>query len=134
MLHKRRSFTVPVSQGTEAMCTEKGHSAADRFGKCLCCGAKIMSHASLEGGPLDGEVVLSSLLEPFGRMNYIAIGDSKYFYDAAGEPGDDPRRFVFRGEQHDRVFPVERLATDDNHPTAAQTVESFKHLRNTRTE
>jgi hypothetical protein len=82
MLHKRRSFTVPVSQGTATMCAEKGHSATDRFGKCLCCGAKVAPHG---------------LSAP-----------------------NTPR------------WPSE--AASEHHPTAAQTVESFKHLRNTRTE
>lgn len=47
MQYQRRSFTIAVSDGGYgAMCLEKGHSAADSRGRCLCCGAKIVEAES----------------------------------------------------------------------------------------
>lgn len=51
MLYARRSFTLPVSEGNRSMCDEKGHSAKDAHGRCLCCGDKI--------GPSMAETVAS---------------------------------------------------------------------------
>ncbi len=41
MLYQKRSFTVPATGGNGSMCAEKGHSATDSKGRCLCCGEKI---------------------------------------------------------------------------------------------
>jgi hypothetical protein len=42
MMYNRPSFQVPVSNGTSAMCAEKGHSTADSRGNCLCCGQPVI--------------------------------------------------------------------------------------------
>ncbi len=41
MKYRSRTFSVAVNEGSGLMCAEKGHSAPDCRGKCLCCGEKI---------------------------------------------------------------------------------------------
>lgn len=45
MLYERKTFTVPATSGRDedrrAFCAEKGHSAPDSKGRCLCCGETI---------------------------------------------------------------------------------------------
>jgi hypothetical protein len=50
MLHTRKSFTVPVSEGDGSFCREKGHSAPDARGRCLSCGAKVVAPTLNTGG------------------------------------------------------------------------------------
>lgn len=35
------SFMVAMGGGSGAMCREKGHSATDAKGRCLCCGEAV---------------------------------------------------------------------------------------------
>lgn len=42
MKYTQSRFTVPVSEGSKTMCDEKGHSAADSKGRCLCCGESVV--------------------------------------------------------------------------------------------
>ncbi len=49
MKYLSRTFSVAVNEGSGKMCEEKGHSAADSRGKCLCCGAQIVEKETQPG-------------------------------------------------------------------------------------
>ena len=66
MLYQRRTFTVPAGGGTGAMCREKGHSASDARGKCLCCGEKI-APTSAEQASTECEAYLQADADPLSR-------------------------------------------------------------------
>lgn len=43
MLYKKKSFSVPATNGNATMCDSAGHSMPDTKGKCIRCGEHVLA-------------------------------------------------------------------------------------------